>query len=80
MPPAYAVNPGNSISGRPWRRLAQPRFAIGFISASGAGGAKLLYHHFGEMLENVAAANEFHWMAGNFLKYATGVQKKGRGA
>ena len=25
---------------------------------------------FGEMLENVAASNEYHWMAGNFLKYA----------
>jgi len=47
-----------------------PRFAIGFISSSGAGGAKLFHHYFGETLENVAAANEFHWMAGNFLKYA----------
>ena len=36
----------------------------------GAGGAKLFRHYFGETLENVAAANEFHWMAGNFLKYA----------
>ena len=47
-----------------------PRIAIGFISSSGAGGAKLFHHYFGETLENVAAANEFHWMAGNFLKYA----------
>ena len=47
-----------------------PRFAIGFISSSGAGGAKLFHHYYGETLENVAAANEFHWMAGNFLKYA----------
>ncbi len=47
-----------------------PRFAIGFISSSGAGGVKLFHHYFGETLENVAAANEFHWMAGNFLKYA----------
>jgi hypothetical protein len=46
------------------------RFAIGFISSSGAGGAKLFHHYFGETLENVAAANEFHWMAGNFMKYA----------
>ena len=49
-----------------------PRIAIGFISSSGAGGAKLFHHYFGETLENVAAANEFHWMAGNFLKYAAG--------
>jgi hypothetical protein len=46
------------------------RFAIGFISSSGAGGAKLFHHYFGETLENVAAANEFHWMAGNFMRYA----------
>jgi hypothetical protein len=47
-----------------------PRFAIGFISSSGAGGANLYRRNYGEALENVAAPNEFHWMAGNFLKYA----------
>ncbi len=47
-----------------------PRFAIGFISSSGEGGANLYRRNYGEALENVAAPNEFHWMAGNFLKYA----------
>jgi hypothetical protein len=47
-----------------------PRFAIGYISSSGMGGAALYRRHFGELLENVAATNEYHWMAGNFLKYA----------
>ena len=47
-----------------------PRFAIGFISSSGAGGANLYRRNYGEALENVAAPNEFHWMAGNFLNYA----------
>jgi hypothetical protein len=46
------------------------RFAIGYISSSGAGGAQLYRRNFGEGLENVAATNEYHWMAGNFLKYA----------
>jgi hypothetical protein len=46
-----------------------PRFAIGFISSSGAGGAELYRRNFGELPENVAGPNEFHWMAGNFLKY-----------
>ena len=46
------------------------RFAIAFVSSSGAGGAALWRRNFGEQLENVAAANEYHWMAGNFLKYA----------
>jgi hypothetical protein len=47
-----------------------PRFAIGFIGSSGEGGAKILRRTFGEQVENVAATSEYHWMAGNFLKYA----------
>ena len=47
-----------------------PRFAIAYVSSSGEGGAKLYRHVFGEQVGNVAATNEFHWMAGNFLKYA----------
>ena len=47
-----------------------PRFAVAFVSSSGMGGAALYRRHFGELLENVAAENEYHWMAGNFLKYA----------
>ena len=47
-----------------------PRFAIAYSSSSGAGGAKLYRHVFGEQLENLAGTGEYHWMAGNFLKYA----------
>jgi hypothetical protein len=46
------------------------RFAIAYISSSGAGGAALCRRNFGERLENVAGTGEYHWMAGNFLKYA----------
>jgi hypothetical protein len=46
------------------------RFAIGFIGSSGAGGAKILRRNFGEQVENLASSSEYHWMAGNFLKYA----------
>jgi hypothetical protein len=46
------------------------RFAIGFIGSSGEGGAKLHRRNFGELVENVAGAGEYHWMCGNFLKYA----------
>jgi hypothetical protein len=46
------------------------RFAIGFIGSSGEGGAKLHRRNFGELVENVAGTGEYHWMAGNFLKYA----------
>ncbi len=46
------------------------RFAIAFISSSGEGGVKLHRRNAGELVENVASWNEYHWMAGNFLKYA----------
>jgi len=46
------------------------RFAIGLIGSSGAGGAKILRRNFGETVENLAGVSEYHWMAGNFLKYA----------
>jgi hypothetical protein len=46
------------------------RFAIGFIGSSGEGGAKLHRRNFGELVENVASSGEYHWVAGNFLKYA----------
>ena len=46
------------------------RFAIGFIGSSGEGGAKLHRRNFGELVENVAGTGEYHWMTGNFLKYA----------
>lgn len=46
------------------------RFAMGFISSSGEGGLKLHRRNWGELVENVAAPSEYHWMAENFLKYA----------
>lgn len=46
------------------------RFAIAFIGSSGAGGVKLLHRIFGEQVENLASSAEYHWFAGNFLKYA----------
>ena len=46
------------------------RFAVAYVSSSGEGGAKVHRRNWGELVENVAATNEYHWMAGNFLKYA----------
>lgn len=48
----------------------EPRFRIGFIASSGAGGAKLLRRNLGEQVENLASSGEYHWFAGNFIKYA----------
>ncbi|MHA4809466.1 glucuronyl esterase domain-containing protein [Flavitalea flava] len=47
-----------------------PRFAIAFVGSSGEGGTKIHRRHFGEQVENVASSFEYHWMAGNFIKYA----------
>ncbi len=47
-----------------------PRISTGYISSSGAGGAKLHRRDYGEIIENVCATSEYHWMAGNYLKYA----------
>jgi hypothetical protein len=46
------------------------RLAIAFVGSSGEGGAKLHRRNWGELVENVAGTGEYHWMAGNFLKYA----------
>ena len=44
------------------------RFAAVLIGSSGKGGTTLLRRNFGESVANLATG-EYHWMAGNFLKY-----------
>src|SRR4051794_6917593 len=56
----------------------ETRLAAGFVASSGAGGAKLFRRDFGELLENLAGRGEYHWMAGNFLKYAAAEAKSGK--
>jgi hypothetical protein len=46
-----------------------PRFAVALVASSGEGGAKLHRRNFGELVENLTSSGEYHWMAGNFLKY-----------
>lgn len=45
------------------------RFALGLIASSGEGGVKPHRRNFGEAVENLTGAGQYHWMAGNFLKY-----------
>ena len=45
------------------------RFALVLIGSSGEGGAKLHRRNWGEAVENLTGTGEYHWMAGNFLKY-----------
>lgn len=49
----------------------EPRFVVGLIGSSGKGGATLHRRVFGETVENLSGGGGFHWMAGNYIKYAT---------
>lgn len=42
------------------------------VGSSGEGGAKPHRRNFGEAVENLTGSGEYHWMAGNFLKYGAG--------
>jgi hypothetical protein len=48
----------------------EPRFAIGFISSSGEGGANLFRRDFGQTVVETQGPNDFHWFAANLFKYA----------
>jgi len=48
----------------------EPRFAVAYVNSSGAGGASLARRRYGEQLENIAGTGEYHWMDGNYLRYA----------
>jgi hypothetical protein len=52
------------------------RFVVAYINSSGAGGADLARRRFGEQLENIAGTGEYHWMDGNYLKYAEASPKE----
>lgn len=49
----------------------EPRFAIALIGSSGKGGAVPHRRDYGEAVENLTSSGEYHWMAGNYLKYGT---------
>ena len=55
----------------------EDRFCMGLIGSSGKGGAALHRRIFGEGLENLANAGEYHWMAGNYIKYCAVESKSG---
>lgn len=56
----------------------EPRFAVVLVGSSGEGGAKPHRRHFGEAVENLAGPGAYHWMAGNFLRYAAEESSFGR--
>ena len=56
----------------------EPRFAVVLVGSSGEGGAKPHRRNFGEAVENLTGSGEYHWMAGNFLKYGAEESSFGR--
>ncbi len=53
------------------------RFAMVLVGSSGEGGAKPHRRNFGESVESLTGAGEYHWMAGNFLKYGASAARDG---
>ncbi len=48
----------------------EPRFAIAFIASSGAGAPNCFEETWASRLKTWLHPAEYHWFAGNFIKYA----------
>lgn len=55
------------------------RFALALVGSSGKGGATLHRRNFGEAVENLTGTGEYHWMAGNYLRYGAAESTSGIG-
>ena len=56
----------------------EPRFALVLVGSSGEGGTKPHRRNFGEAVESLTGSGEYHWMAGNFIKYGAEESAFGR--
>lgn len=57
----------------------EERFAMALVGSSGKGGATLHRRNFGEAVENLTGSGEYHWMAGNYMKYGAAESTFGAG-
>lgn len=57
----------------------EDRFAMALVGSSGKGGATLHRRNFGEAVESLTGTGEYHWMAGNYLKYGAAESTSGVG-
>jgi len=57
----------------------EDRFAMVLVGSSGKGGATLNRRNFGEAVESLTGTGEYHWMAGNYLKYGAAESTSGAG-
>ena len=56
----------------------EPRFGVALVGSSGEGGVKPHRRNYGEVVENLTGSGQYHWMAGNFLKYGAAEATFGR--
>lgn len=56
----------------------EDRFAVGLIGSSGKGGATLHRRFFGEAVESLTGSGQYHWMAGNYIKFGAEKSAFGR--
>lgn len=47
------------------------RFAVALVASSGKGGTALYRRNFGESMGNICSSSEYHWFAGNLLRYVS---------
>ncbi|MES2371412.1 MAG: acetylxylan esterase [Bacteroidota bacterium] len=47
----------------------EERFSMALVGSSGKGGSTLHRRNWGEAVESLTGSGEYHWMAGNYLKY-----------
>jgi hypothetical protein len=57
----------------------EERFSLALVGSSGKGGATLHRRNFGEAVESLTGTGEYHWMAGNYLKYGAAESTSGVG-
>jgi hypothetical protein len=55
----------------------EERFAMALVGSSGKGGSTLHRRNWGEAVESLTAGGEYHWMAGNYLKYGASESANG---
>ena len=57
----------------------EERFAMALVGSSGKGGATLHRRFYGEAVESLTGSGEYHWMAGNYIKYGASESTTGPG-
>ncbi|MDR3287447.1 MAG: hypothetical protein LBT27_08385, partial [Prevotellaceae bacterium] len=55
----------------------ETRIAVAYVSCSGAAGAAPMRRNWGQSIESVMWHTEYHWLAGNFMKWCGSLDENG---